>query len=52
MREQSTTAGESIRQSLRQSFDAALIDEFQDTDPVQFEIFLNYLPIPRNTGSI
>jgi exodeoxyribonuclease V beta subunit len=33
------TAGESIRQSLRQAFDAALIDEFQDTDPVQFQIF-------------
>ena len=34
-----TSAGESIRQSLRQAFDAALIDEFQDTDPVQFQIF-------------
>ena len=31
--------GESLRTTLRDSFDAALIDEFQDTDPVQFEIF-------------
>lgn len=32
-------SGESLRLGLRQSFDAVLIDEFQDTDPVQFEIF-------------
>ena len=31
--------GKSLRATLRDSFDAALIDEFQDTDPVQFEIF-------------
>ena len=31
--------GESLRAGLRESFDAALIDEFQDTDPVQFKIF-------------
>jgi exodeoxyribonuclease V beta subunit len=31
--------GTSLRATLRDSFDAALIDEFQDTDPVQFEIF-------------
>jgi len=34
-----TEDGESLRTRLRDSFDAALIDEFQDTDPVQFEIF-------------
>ena len=28
-----------MRAGLRESFDAALIDEFQDTDPVQFKIF-------------
>jgi len=33
------SAGESIRDTLRKKFDAALIDEFQDTDPVQFHIF-------------
>ena len=31
--------GKSLRATLCDSFDAALIDEFQDTDPVQFEIF-------------
>jgi exodeoxyribonuclease V beta subunit len=31
--------GQSLRVCLRDSFDAVLIDEFQDTDPVQFEIF-------------
>lgn len=31
--------GESLRQSLRSSFQVAMIDEFQDTDPVQFTIF-------------
>ena len=33
------SSGEALRKSLMQSFDAALIDEFQDTDPVQFKIF-------------
>jgi exodeoxyribonuclease V beta subunit len=31
--------GDALRKSLGKAFDAALIDEFQDTDPVQFEIF-------------
>ena len=31
--------GEFLRNDLRDSFEAALIDEFQDTDPVQFDIF-------------
>ena len=31
--------GEELAASLRQKYRAALIDEFQDTDPVQFEIF-------------
>ena len=31
--------GESLRESLRSSFQVAMIDEFQDTDPVQFTIF-------------
>ena len=33
------SAGDALRRGLRQSFGAALIDEFQDTDPLQFEIF-------------
>jgi exodeoxyribonuclease V beta subunit len=31
--------GDALRKSLGDAFDAAMIDEFQDTDPVQFEIF-------------
>lgn len=31
--------GSALRSSLQEAFAAALIDEFQDTDPVQFEIF-------------
>ena len=31
--------GDALRDGLSESFEAALIDEFQDTDPVQFEIF-------------
>ncbi|MBE7942203.1 MULTISPECIES: exodeoxyribonuclease V subunit beta [Ramlibacter] len=31
--------GDALAQALRQRFPAALIDEFQDTDPLQFEIF-------------
>ena len=36
-----------MRQSLRRSFQAAMIDEFQDTDPVQFTIFRELF---ANTG--
>lgn len=32
-------AGDRLRQVLREEFKAALIDEFQDTDPVQYETF-------------
>jgi exodeoxyribonuclease V beta subunit len=32
-------AGPGLAQALRQRFPAALIDEFQDTDPLQFSIF-------------
>lgn len=32
-------AGASLRQALRSRFRAALIDEFQDTDPQQYQIF-------------
>jgi len=39
--------GEALRNGLRESFEAALIDEFQDTDPVQFEIFRKLF---ANTG--
>src|SRR5207302_2334345 len=31
--------GEQLRRSLRERFAVALIDEFQDTDPIQYSIF-------------
>jgi exodeoxyribonuclease V beta subunit len=31
--------GSGLSQNIRSKFDAALIDEFQDTDPIQYEIF-------------
>ena len=31
--------GETLTQSIRKKFKAALIDEFQDTDPIQYSIF-------------
>ena len=34
-----TPSGERLRQCLRLTYEASLIDEFQDTDPVQFQIF-------------
>ena len=33
------TTGETLIDALRSRFPAAMIDEFQDTDPIQFEIF-------------
>ncbi|PLX82691.1 MAG: exodeoxyribonuclease V subunit beta [Desulfuromonas sp.] len=38
------TAGPRLCQAIRTQFGAAFIDEFQDTDPVQFEIFQNLYP--------
>ncbi|MBU0728591.1 MAG: exodeoxyribonuclease V subunit beta [Proteobacteria bacterium] len=34
-------SGKSIADNIRKKFPAAMIDEFQDTDPVQYEIFRN-----------
>ncbi|MDP1563797.1 MAG: exodeoxyribonuclease V subunit beta [Pirellulaceae bacterium] len=33
------TNGERLAQAIRQKFPVAMIDEFQDTDPIQYEIF-------------
>jgi len=33
------TAGNALAAAIRQKYQAALVDEFQDTDPVQYEIF-------------
>ena len=41
--------GERLRQRILESFPVALIDEFQDTDPIQFRIFERvYLPEREN----
>ncbi len=47
-------AGDWLAQAVKQQYPAALIDEFQDTDPVQFEIFsriyLDDVAIPKLAG--
>jgi exodeoxyribonuclease V beta subunit len=40
------TGGEALAQALRQRYPAALIDEFQDTDPVQYAIFRRLYQAP------
>jgi exodeoxyribonuclease V beta subunit len=37
--------GDAVRGAVRARFDAALIDEFQDTDPVQWAIFARLFPV-------
>ena len=45
-------AGEALAAALRTRFPAALIDEFQDTDPLQFDIFRRiYTTTPPGQGS-
>jgi exodeoxyribonuclease V beta subunit len=44
MRHAIRTDGSNIRQAIREKFSAVLIDEFQDTDPVQWEIFSSIFP--------
>ena len=38
--------GPALAQKIRSSFKAALIDEFQDTDPVQYDIFSTVFDVP------
>lgn len=42
-------AGESLSESVRSKFKAALIDEFQDTDPAQYDIFSKIFDHPDAT---
>jgi exodeoxyribonuclease V beta subunit len=48
--------GENLARLIRNKFQAALIDEFQDTDPVQYEIFRRIygspLPSPPPEGTL
>ena len=39
MKRLSGEGGEALSQAIRERFKAALVDEFQDTDPVQYSIF-------------
>jgi exodeoxyribonuclease V beta subunit len=41
-------AGERLACLIREQFPVALIDEFQDTDPVQYRIFESIYPIEQN----
>ncbi|WP_296265358.1 exodeoxyribonuclease V subunit beta [Pseudomonas sp. UBA6562] len=41
-------AGEALAQIIREQFPVALIDEFQDTDPVQYRIFERIYQIEQN----
>ncbi len=42
------SGGDALAAALRQQFPAALIDEFQDTDPVQYRIFQRVFAVPGN----
>ena len=43
----SSREGKYLAKTLRHRFRAALIDEFQDTDPVQYSIFSRIYPVPE-----
>ena len=48
---QNELQNDSFVQNVRNRFDAVLIDEFQDTDPVQYDIFRTlFLPVPGQSG--
>jgi exodeoxyribonuclease V beta subunit len=42
------TGGERLACLIREQFPVALIDEFQDTDPVQYRIFASVYPVEAN----
>jgi exodeoxyribonuclease V beta subunit len=44
MRQAVRTDSINIRKAIREKFSAVLIDEFQDTDPIQWEIFSSIFP--------
>ncbi|QTF92187.1 MAG: UvrD-helicase domain-containing protein [Halomonas sp. BM-2019] len=50
-------AGEALAEHVRRQFPVALVDEFQDTDPVQYRLFdhvyrLAEAPAPDNPGAV
>jgi exodeoxyribonuclease V beta subunit len=44
-------SGESLKKTIRQQYPIALIDEFQDTDPIQYRIFSSIYPADNEDGS-
>ncbi len=44
--------GERLSQTIRQQFPVALIDEFQDTDPVQYRIFERIYATPPHESNV
>jgi len=46
LKEDNEKEGNALAKAIRQKYKAALVDEFQDTDPVQYEIFLRLFSTP------
>ncbi|AWL11634.1 Exodeoxyribonuclease V [Saliniradius amylolyticus] len=44
--------GEALAAAIREQYPKAMIDEFQDTDPVQFEIFRRIYPADNHQNSL
>jgi exodeoxyribonuclease V beta subunit len=44
--------GRRLRDAVRSRFDVALVDEFQDTDPVQWRIFDRLFPVDDRSGTL
>jgi exodeoxyribonuclease V beta subunit len=44
-------SGESLKKTIREQYPIALIDEFQDTDPIQYQIFSTIYPADAKDGS-
>ncbi|WP_213880686.1 exodeoxyribonuclease V subunit beta [Pseudomonas sp. dw_358] len=47
-----SSGGERLASLIREQFPVALIDEFQDTDPVQYRIFASIYPLEQNDPGI
>ncbi|SDG20886.1 DNA helicase/exodeoxyribonuclease V, beta subunit [Onishia taeanensis] len=44
-------AGETLAKRIREQFPVALVDEFQDTDPVQYRLFARVYELAQNRGA-
>lgn len=44
-------AGETLAKRIREQFPVALVDEFQDTDPVQYRLFARVYELAENRGA-